>query len=185
MPEPNCPKSHPSGTRRLGHHRRRQSDRGAEHVRHEDRRRGGHGRPGQRLGGGRGRRGADRRRYPRGRRGPGGDPPADQGQSLGRSSGELPPGGRGGPAGSTRSATTRATSTTTSGTGRGRTRSGSWSDVAGGTIAPCASGVNCGSVDPAMREKFPAERFVGPMLASALEHCELLERSGLPATACR
>ena len=39
-------------------------------------------------------------------------------------------------------------------------------------------GVNCGSVDPAMREKFPGEDSIGPMLASALEHCELLESLG-------
>jgi (E)-4-hydroxy-3-methylbut-2-enyl-diphosphate synthase len=39
-------------------------------------------------------------------------------------------------------------------------------------------GVNCGSVDPAMREKFPADDSVGPMLASALAHCELLEALG-------
>jgi len=39
-------------------------------------------------------------------------------------------------------------------------------------------GVNCGSVDPAMREKFPAEDSIGPMLASACEHGELLERLG-------
>jgi (E)-4-hydroxy-3-methylbut-2-enyl-diphosphate synthase len=39
-------------------------------------------------------------------------------------------------------------------------------------------GVNCGSVDPAMREKFPAEDSIGPMLASACEHGELLDRLG-------
>jgi len=39
-------------------------------------------------------------------------------------------------------------------------------------------GVNCGSVDPAKREKFPADDWLGPMLASALEHCELLDRLG-------
>jgi len=39
-------------------------------------------------------------------------------------------------------------------------------------------GVNCGSVDPAAREKFAADDSIGPMLASALEHCELLDRLG-------
>lgn len=39
-------------------------------------------------------------------------------------------------------------------------------------------GVNCGSVDPSLREKFPPEDSIGPMLASALEHCELLDAIG-------
>ena len=39
-------------------------------------------------------------------------------------------------------------------------------------------GVNCGSVDPAVQGKFPAGDSIGPMLASALEHCELLESLG-------
>ncbi|MGW8257445.1 MAG: flavodoxin-dependent (E)-4-hydroxy-3-methylbut-2-enyl-diphosphate synthase, partial [Thermoguttaceae bacterium] len=39
-------------------------------------------------------------------------------------------------------------------------------------------GVNCGSVDPAKADKFAADDFCGPMLASALEHCELLDRLG-------
>jgi len=39
-------------------------------------------------------------------------------------------------------------------------------------------GVNCGSVDPAKREKYGAGDTVGPMLESALEHCELLDRLG-------
>lgn len=39
-------------------------------------------------------------------------------------------------------------------------------------------GVNCGSVDPAAREKFAEHDSIGPMLASALEHCELLDRLG-------
>lgn len=39
-------------------------------------------------------------------------------------------------------------------------------------------GVNCGSVDPAQREKFPADDSISPMLASALEHCELLDSLG-------
>ena len=39
-------------------------------------------------------------------------------------------------------------------------------------------GVNCGSVDPAKREKFAADDWLHPMLDSALEHCELLDRLG-------
>jgi (E)-4-hydroxy-3-methylbut-2-enyl-diphosphate synthase len=39
-------------------------------------------------------------------------------------------------------------------------------------------GVNCGSVDPAKRGKHAPGDPVGPMLQSALEHCELLDRLG-------
>jgi len=39
-------------------------------------------------------------------------------------------------------------------------------------------GVNCGSVDPARRAGFPPDDSLGPMLASALEHCELLDALG-------
>ena len=39
-------------------------------------------------------------------------------------------------------------------------------------------GVNCGSVDPAQREKYAADDVIHPMLQSALEHCELLDRLG-------
>lgn len=39
-------------------------------------------------------------------------------------------------------------------------------------------GVNCGSVDPALRAQFPPGDAIGPMLASALAHCELLDRLG-------
>lgn len=39
-------------------------------------------------------------------------------------------------------------------------------------------GVNCGSVDPAQLEKFADGDSIGPMLASAFEHCELLDRLG-------
>jgi len=39
-------------------------------------------------------------------------------------------------------------------------------------------GVNCGSVDPATKERFAADDSIGPMLASALEHCELLDSIG-------
>ncbi len=39
-------------------------------------------------------------------------------------------------------------------------------------------GVNCGSVDPAVAEKFGPGDSISPMLASALEHCALLDSLG-------
>jgi (E)-4-hydroxy-3-methylbut-2-enyl-diphosphate synthase len=36
-------------------------------------------------------------------------------------------------------------------------------------------GVNCGSVDPAQRDKYAADDSISPMLESALEHCEFLD----------
>lgn len=36
-------------------------------------------------------------------------------------------------------------------------------------------GVNCGSVDPAKKEKYDVEDSITPMLESALEHCEFLD----------
>jgi (E)-4-hydroxy-3-methylbut-2-enyl-diphosphate synthase len=39
-------------------------------------------------------------------------------------------------------------------------------------------GVNCGSVDPDKVGKFPEHDSISPMLASALEHCELLDKLG-------
>lgn len=39
-------------------------------------------------------------------------------------------------------------------------------------------GVNCGSVDPAKKEQFAVDDSIGPMLASAWEHCELLDELG-------
>jgi len=39
-------------------------------------------------------------------------------------------------------------------------------------------GVNRGSVDPAQRARFPAHDRIGPMVASALEHSEMLDRLG-------
>jgi len=39
-------------------------------------------------------------------------------------------------------------------------------------------GVNCGSVDPQQRNKFPPSDTLSPMLASALEHCEWLDSLG-------
>jgi len=51
-------------------------------------------------------------------------------------------------------------------------------DVAGEHDGAIRVGVNCGSVDPAKREKFPPHDSIGPMLTSALEHCELLDCLG-------
>jgi (E)-4-hydroxy-3-methylbut-2-enyl-diphosphate synthase len=39
-------------------------------------------------------------------------------------------------------------------------------------------GVNCGSVDPDKKEQFDPADSIGPMLASALDHCEFLESIG-------
>lgn len=39
-------------------------------------------------------------------------------------------------------------------------------------------GVNCGSVDPAKKEKYDAADSITPMLESALEHCEFVESLG-------
>ncbi len=39
-------------------------------------------------------------------------------------------------------------------------------------------GVNCGSVDPAKKDQFDPSDSIGPMLASALEHCEFLDSLG-------
>ncbi len=39
-------------------------------------------------------------------------------------------------------------------------------------------GVNCGSVDPAKRDRFPADDSISPMLESAWEHCLLLDQIG-------
>jgi (E)-4-hydroxy-3-methylbut-2-enyl-diphosphate synthase len=52
--------------------------------------------------------------------------------------------------------------------------------VEAATANDCAIrvGVNCGSVDPAIKEKFDHHDSIGPMLASAAEHCELLDAIG-------
>ncbi|MCB9873582.1 MAG: (E)-4-hydroxy-3-methylbut-2-enyl-diphosphate synthase [Planctomycetaceae bacterium] len=39
-------------------------------------------------------------------------------------------------------------------------------------------GVNCGSVDPAKKEKYADDDSIGPMLESALDHCEYLDSIG-------
>jgi (E)-4-hydroxy-3-methylbut-2-enyl-diphosphate synthase len=64
-------------------------------------------------------------------------------------------------------------------------RQKSWQDkvkflVEVATANDCAIrvGVNCGSVDPAQQEQFPEDDSIAPMLASAWEHCELLDSLG-------
>lgn len=51
-------------------------------------------------------------------------------------------------------------------------------DVAGENNCAMRVGVNCGSVDPAKRDKYAADDSITPMLESALEHCELLDSLG-------
>ncbi|MDZ4818193.1 MAG: (E)-4-hydroxy-3-methylbut-2-enyl-diphosphate synthase [Planctomycetota bacterium] len=51
-------------------------------------------------------------------------------------------------------------------------------DVAGENDCAIRIGVNCGSVDPAKKEKYDAHDSISPMLESALEHCELLDSLG-------
>ncbi len=51
-------------------------------------------------------------------------------------------------------------------------------DVAATNDCAIRVGVNCGSVDPAAKDRFAADDWLSPMLASALEHCELLDRLG-------
>jgi len=51
-------------------------------------------------------------------------------------------------------------------------------DIAGEHDCAIRVGVNCGSVDPAKREKYPQGDKIEPMLDSAIEHCELLDRLG-------
>ncbi|MGD0383407.1 MAG: flavodoxin/ferredoxin-dependent (E)-4-hydroxy-3-methylbut-2-enyl-diphosphate synthase [Thermoguttaceae bacterium] len=51
-------------------------------------------------------------------------------------------------------------------------------DAAGRHDCALRVGVNCGSVDAAKQEKFAPHDQISPMLESALEHCELLDRLG-------
>lgn len=51
-------------------------------------------------------------------------------------------------------------------------------DVAAAHGCAIRVGVNCGSVDPAQADKFAPGDSISPMLASAWEHCELLDRLG-------
>ncbi len=50
--------------------------------------------------------------------------------------------------------------------------------VAAGSGCALRVGVNCGSVDPAKKEKYSADDSITPMLESAWEHCELLDDLG-------
>jgi (E)-4-hydroxy-3-methylbut-2-enyl-diphosphate synthase len=49
-------------------------------------------------------------------------------------------------------------------------------DVAGTNDCAMRVGINCGSVDPVKKEKFSEDDSISPMIASAREHCELLDR---------
>lgn len=51
-------------------------------------------------------------------------------------------------------------------------------EVAAANDCAMRVGVNCGSVDPAQKEKFDEHDSIGPMLASAFEHCDLLDSIG-------
>ena len=51
-------------------------------------------------------------------------------------------------------------------------------DIAGASNCALRVGVNCGSVDPGQKERFDHADSIGPMLASAFEHCELLDSLG-------
>ena len=51
-------------------------------------------------------------------------------------------------------------------------------DVASDNDCAMRVGVNSGSVDPNKKAKFPDDDAISPMVASALEHCEMLDRIG-------
>lgn len=51
-------------------------------------------------------------------------------------------------------------------------------DVASQNDCAIRIGVNCGSVDPAIKAKFSPDDEIGPILASGLEHVEQLEKLG-------
>ena len=51
-------------------------------------------------------------------------------------------------------------------------------DVAGERDCALRVGVNCGSVDPAKAEKYDPKDRLSPMLESALDHCEFLDKLG-------
>ncbi len=52
------------------------------------------------------------------------------------------------------------------------------SDVANANDCALRVGVNCGSVDPAIKARFPENDSITPMIASAMENCELLDTLG-------
>ncbi|MEM1062890.1 MAG: flavodoxin/ferredoxin-dependent (E)-4-hydroxy-3-methylbut-2-enyl-diphosphate synthase, partial [Planctomycetota bacterium] len=51
-------------------------------------------------------------------------------------------------------------------------------DVAGEHDCAMRVGVNCGSVDPAKKDKFDPSDSISPMLESAFDHCEFLDSIG-------
>jgi (E)-4-hydroxy-3-methylbut-2-enyl-diphosphate synthase len=51
-------------------------------------------------------------------------------------------------------------------------------DTAAANDCAIRIGVNCGSVDPDKLGKFPEDDSISPMLASAWEHCDLLDKLG-------
>lgn len=51
-------------------------------------------------------------------------------------------------------------------------------DIAGTNDCAIRVGVNCGSVDPAMLEKYDPDDSISPMLESAWAHCEFLDSLG-------
>ncbi|MCA9067483.1 MAG: (E)-4-hydroxy-3-methylbut-2-enyl-diphosphate synthase [Planctomycetaceae bacterium] len=51
-------------------------------------------------------------------------------------------------------------------------------DVAGEHGCAMRVGVNCGSVDPAKKDKYAADDSISPMLESAWDHCEFLDSIG-------
>ncbi|MFO1092051.1 MAG: (E)-4-hydroxy-3-methylbut-2-enyl-diphosphate synthase [Planctomycetaceae bacterium] len=51
-------------------------------------------------------------------------------------------------------------------------------DVAGANDCAMRVGVNCGSVDPAKKEKYDPHDAISPMLESALDHCAFLDSIG-------
>jgi (E)-4-hydroxy-3-methylbut-2-enyl-diphosphate synthase len=53
-------------------------------------------------------------------------------------------------------------------------------DVAGEHDCAMRVGVNCGSVDPAKKDKYAPEDSLSPMLESAWDHCEFLDSIGFP-----
>ena len=52
-------------------------------------------------------------------------------------------------------------------------------DIAGEHDCALRVGVNCGSVDPAKKEKYAADDSISPMLESAWDHCEFLDSLGM------
>lgn len=51
-------------------------------------------------------------------------------------------------------------------------------DIAATNDCAMRVGVNCGSVDPAKKEKYDEHDSITPMIESAIEHCELLDKIG-------